>query len=121
MKAVEYPFITSPGAPSEARLTLGFSDDHGTTRLTDRRHYGPLRVQKALYPEHPSVCHAVVIHPPGGVVGGDQLQIEARVGAAANALITTPGAAKWYKANGHVSRQQIRLEAAAGAALEWLP
>lgn len=121
MKAVEYPFITSPGAPSEARLTLGFSDDHGVTRLTDRRHYGPLRVQKALYPEHPSVCHAIIIHPPGGVVGGDRLHIDIDVGAQANALITTPGAAKWYKANGHVSRQQIGLKVAAGAALEWLP
>jgi urease accessory protein len=119
MNAADLPLPMT--APCEARLSLGFTDDNGVTRLTGRSHFGPLRVQKALYPEHPSVCHAVVIHPPGGVVGGDQLHIEARVGAAANALITTPGAAKWYKANGHVSRQQIRLEAAAGAALEWLP
>jgi urease accessory protein len=108
-------------APSEARLTLGFTDDNGVTRLTDRRHFGPLRVQKALYPEHPSVCHAVIIHPPGGVVGGDQLRIDIDLGAQTNALITTPGAAKWYKANGHVSRQQVGLSVAAGAALEWLP
>jgi urease accessory protein len=121
MKAVEPPFLTGPGTHSEARLALGFTNDRGTTRLTDRRHFGPLRVQKALYPEHPSVCHAVIIHPPGGVVGGDRLQIDIDVGTQANALITTPGAAKWYKANGHVSRQQIGLKVAAGAALEWLP
>jgi urease accessory protein len=125
MKAAE-PFLATPdpasaAAPSEARLTLGFTDDNGVTRLTDRRHFGPLRVQKALYPEHPSVCHAVIIHPPGGVVGGDQLRIDIDLGAQANALITTPGAAKWYKANGHVSRQQVGLSVAAGAALEWLP
>ena len=134
MKAADLPFTmtatTSAVATAaaaggdghcEARLSLGFTDDNGTTRLTDRRHFGPLRVQKALYPEHPSVCHAIIIHPPGGVVGGDRLQIHTAVGAQANALITTPGAAKWYKANGHVSKQQIQLDVAAGAALEWLP
>ena len=127
MKAVEAPFqhsaaVPSPApSPSEARLHLGFTDDQGTTRLTDNRHFGPLRVQKALYPEHPSVCHAVIIHPPGGVVGGDRLQIEIDVATQASALLTTPGAAKWYKANGHVSQQQVRLRAGAGAALEWLP
>ena len=128
MKAVEPPFISStvdgaPGAPCEARLALGFTDDNGITRLTDRRHFGPLRVQKALYPEHPSVCHAILIHPPGGVVGGDRLQIDVDLGERANALITTPGAAKWYKANrnGLISRQQVGLRVAAGASLEWLP
>jgi urease accessory protein len=121
MIAAEPPFLSAAGAPSEARLALGFSDDNGVTRLTDRRHFGPLRVQKALYPEHPSVCHAIVIHPPGGVVGGDRLRIDIGVGVGANALITTPGAAKWYKANGHTSQQQVGLSVEAGAALEWLP
>jgi urease accessory protein len=105
----------------QARLSLGFVNDAGTTRLTEREHSGPLRVQKALYPEHPSVCHAIIVHPPGGVVGGDQLDIAVRVGSAAAVFISTPGAAKWYRANGHVSRQSVRLEVAAGASLEWLP
>lgn len=113
----------SAAGPSawQARLTLAFSDDAGTTRLTGNRHYGPLRVQKSLHPEGGAVCHAIIVHPPGGVVGGDQLAIEAGVGARAHALLTTPGAAKWYKANGKVSRQQVRLDVAEGAALEWLP
>jgi urease accessory protein len=104
-----------------ARLALGFTDDRGVTRLTGRSHSGPLRVQKPLYPEHPSVCHAIVVHPPGGVVGGDRLEIEAGVGERAHALIATPGAAKWYRANGHVSRQKLRLHAGPAASLEWLP
>ena len=104
-----------------ATLALGFADDRGTTRLVERSHFGPLRVQKPLYPEQPSVCHAIVVHPPGGVVGGDQLAIGANVGANAHAFITTPGAAKWYRANGHVSRQALKLDIGAGAALEWLP
>lgn len=104
-----------------ATLALGFSRDAAATRLTQRAHYGPLRVQKALYPEGPDVCHAIVVHPPGGVVGGDELRINVRVGAAAHALISTPGAGKWYRANGHRSRQQIVLEIDQHAALEWLP
>ncbi len=105
----------------QARLSLGFTDDGGVTRLIERDHFGPLRVQKPLYPEGGQVCHAIIVHPPGGVVGGDALAIAVRVGAAAQAFITTPGAAKWYKANGKRSMQTVRLEVGAGATLEWMP
>ena len=105
----------------QATLALDFVDDAGTTRLAGNRHYGPLRVQKALYPEGGAVCHAIIVHPPGGVVGGDQLAVTVDVGARAHAFLSTPGAAKWYKANGKVSRQRIELAVGAGAALEWLP
>ncbi|WP_432377298.1 urease accessory protein UreD [Duganella sp. P38] len=104
-----------------ASLTLGFADDGGTTRLLDKRHSGPLRVQKALYAEGPEVCQAIIVHPPGGVVGGDQLEIDIGVGDRAHAFITTPGAAKWYRANGRVSRQSVHLHVNQDAALEWLP
>ena len=109
------------GADNQAWLSLAFADDQGTTRLLDRAHYGPLRVQKALYPEHPSICHAIIVHPPGGVVGGDQLTIKTSVGERAHAFLTTPGAAKWYQANGKLSQQQVRLQIADSATLEWLP
>ncbi|HEU4855159.1 MAG TPA: urease accessory protein UreD [Nitrosospira sp.] len=108
-------------APLRASLSLKFAEDGGTTRLMERDHFGPLLVQKPLYPEGREVCQVVIIHPPGGVVGGDELEITARVGASALAQITTPGAAKWYKANGHVSRQDIRLHVGACGSLEWAP
>jgi urease accessory protein len=104
-----------------ASLSLGFSDDRGTTRLTRREHFGPLLVQKPLYPEGPSCCHAVILHPPGGVVGGDELRIQVRANANAHALLSTPGAGKWYRANGHVARQHVQIQVDAGAAVEWLP
>ena len=104
-----------------ASLQLGFVDDAGTTRLIERKHSGPLRVQKPLYPEGDAICHAILIHPPGGVVGGDQLQISAAVGENAHALITTPGAAKWYRSNGYTSAQTIELHVGDNAHLEWLP
>lgn len=114
------PAVTA-GNDWHARLSLGFANDRGTTRLVERSHHGPLLVQKPLYPEGPAVCHAILIHPPGGVVGGDQLSISTRVEDTAAAFITTPGAAKWYKANGKLSRQVIELEVGKNAALEWLP
>ncbi len=108
-------------APWQASLRLCFADDGGVTRLVERRHQGPLRVQKALYPEGEKICHAIVVHPPGGVVGGDMLSVDCELGDGAHALLTTPGAGKWYRANGKVSRQTVTLAAGAGAALEWLP
>lgn len=105
----------------QASLALGFRNDGGTTRLVERSHHGPLRVQKPLYPEGNSVCHAIVVHPPGGVVGGDRLDIHACVGDSAKVVITTPGAAKWYRSNGRQSQQSVHLNVRDNASLEWLP
>ena len=105
----------------QASLELAFSKDGPVTRLTGRKHSGPLRVQKPLYPEGEEVCHAIIIHPPGGVVGGDQLNIDVRLQPHTQALLTTPGAAKWYRSNGNISSQRLHLLVEQGARLEWLP
>jgi len=111
------------GAPAgwEARLELRFEREASRTLLAARRHVGPLRVQKALYPEGPGVCQVVVVHPPGGIVGGDTLTIEVDAGRRAHAQLTTPGAAKWYRSAGPVARSDTVLRIAAGALVEWLP
>lgn len=84
-------------------------------------HDGPLRVLQSLYPEGDGICHNVLVHPPGGLVGGDTLDVRGVVGAGAQALITTPGATRFYRSQGEraVQRTQWRLES--GARLEWLP
>jgi len=104
-----------------ASLRLAFARDGDCTRLVRREHRGPLRVQKALYPEGPGACHVIVVHPPGGIVGGDRLDIGLDLPAGCHVLATSPGATKWYRANGRTSRQDVRLAAGTGAAIEWLP
>lgn len=104
----------------QAELELAYGHDGAATRPTLRRHKGPLRVQKHLYAEGPDVCQHIIVHPPGGIAGGDRLDICATVGANAWAQLTSPGAAKWYRAAGP-AYQQLNLRVAAGATLEWLP
>jgi len=102
-------------------LQLDYEHRNGRTVLARRRHSGPLQVQKAFYPEGAAVCHSIVIHPPGGIVGGDRLRVAARIQDGGAVLLTTPGAAKWYRSSGAEARQESRLEVGAEATLEWLP
>lgn len=103
-----------------AALALGYARRGEATVPVLRRHRGPLRVQKHFHPEGPAVCQHIIVHPPGGIAGGDALRIDVEVGAAAHALITSPGAAKWYRGRAEAS-QQLRLQVASGGVLEWLP
>lgn len=104
----------------KASLTLGFSKRGDTTVLSERRHFGPLAVQKPFYPED-GVCHVYLLHPPGGVAPGDRLQINVRVAEDGDALITTPAAGKCYRSDGRTSGITQTLNVETGASLEWLP
>ena len=104
-----------------AQLDLGYRRLGERTVLTKRVHEGPLVVQKSLYPEGDAVCQNVIIHPPGGIVGGDSLAVQVDAGPCTHAQLTTPGAAKCYRSGGAFARQRIRLRAVRGAVLEWLP
>lgn len=103
-----------------ASLRLCFGRQEARTRLVRKSQSGPLTVQRPFYPEG-DTCHLYLLHPPGGLVGGDQLRLEANVGKGAHALLTTPGATKFYRSAGPWARQQQRFEIADGGVLEWLP
>jgi urease accessory protein len=104
-----------------AELHLRFACKKMRTVLVEKRHLGPLRVQKAIYPEGEQVCHAVVVHPPGGIAGGDELTLEIDLEANSSAVVTTPAAAKWYKAPHQRCRQKTTIRLAKGSTLDWLP
>lgn len=103
----------------KASLRLRFSPVDGKTVLAEKASEGPLVVQKPLYPEGPGVCHAIVVHPPGGIAGGDELELEVQAPEGASALLTTPGAAKWYRSAGPLATQKLAFSVS--GALEWLP
>ncbi|MFZ5896598.1 MAG: urease accessory protein UreD [Myxococcota bacterium] len=118
----------SPGQPSSttsaawyARLDLEVLAERGRSRLGARSHVGPLRVQRPFYPEGDSPLHLYLLHPPGGLVGGDQLEIALRLLHGAHALVTTPAAQKLYRSAGAECSQRVEIEVGAEACLEWLP
>lgn len=112
---------TQPAIRARAALVLDFTQRGARTVLAERRHDGPLAVRKPLYPEGDEVCHAIVVHPPGGIAGGDRLELTVRAKAGTRALLTTPGAGTWHRTVGPWAHQHVALEAGAGAVLEWLP
>jgi urease accessory protein len=84
-------------------------------------HSGPLRILQSLYPEGDAVCHNVLVHPPGGLVGGDTLDLSIHCQAGSHALITTPGATRFYRSEGPLAQQRTHIYMEPGSRLEWLP
>lgn len=105
----------------QAELELWFELNQGMTRLMRRRHVGPLAVQSAFYPEEDGSAHIYLLHPPGGVAGGDQLEINCHLGAGARAVLTTPGATKFYRSEQGRSQQHVKVDVGAGGVCEYLP
>jgi urease accessory protein len=115
------PQIGATDARWRANLDLSFIRRGDRTLLAARSHRGPLQIQKALYPDGPEVCHVTVLHPPGGVAGGDALAVSARLESGSRVCLTTCGATKWYRCPRAGAQQQLHFSVEAGGALEWLP
>jgi urease accessory protein len=106
--------------PWHAQLTLDYCVENQRT-VARHTHSGPLRILQSLYPEGDSICHNVLVHPPGGLVGGDTLDVAVHAQAGAHGLITTPGATRFYRSDGLPARQSTHLRLNSDARLEWLP
>lgn len=118
---IEKPAINQLMTGWDASLKLLFDSRSDKTILARRQHHGPLVLQKILYPEGNNPAHGVIIHPPGGVAGGDSLQLTVEMQTKSSALLTTPGATKWYKSAGRRASQHIEMTVAENSQLEWLP
>lgn len=103
------------------KLDQVYAHSQNTTKLIHNFHQAPLKVQQPFYPEGQEVCHSVIVHTAGGVVGGDRLSCNFHLQPNARALITTAAASKIYRSNGSQARQSIEIKVNAGATLEWLP
>lgn len=103
-----------------ARLDLDYSLEAGRS-VARFEHNGPLRILQSLYPEGDAICHNVLVHPPSGLVGGDTLDMQVKVGTGAHGLITTPGATRFYRSEAGQATQQVHATVEDGARLEWLP
>ncbi|MBD2608881.1 urease accessory protein UreD [Scytonema hofmannii FACHB-248] len=103
------------------KLNLVYADRLGTTALIHNSHQAPLKVQRPFYPEGQQVCHSIILHTAGGVVGGDRLSLNFHLQPNTQALITTAAASKIYRSNGTQAKQSINIQVDAGACLEWFP
>lgn len=103
-----------------AELKLDYTSESQRT-VARHSHQGPLRILKSLYPEGDSICHNVLVHPPGGLVGGDTIDIQVSVASGAHGLVSTPGATRFYRSGGHPALQQVVAHVSDRARLEWLP
>lgn len=112
--------VDAPRAGWRAALALSFTRSRDRTVIAERRHVGPMCIQRPFYPED-GVCHAYVLHPPGGLAGGDRLELRAIAHPGAAALMTTPASTKFYRSLGAPSTQEQTLTVANDASLEWLP
>lgn len=106
--------------PWHAQLELDYTSMASRT-VARHRHQGPLRILHSLYPEGDAICHNVLVHPPGGIVGGDTLDLSVTTGSGAHGLVTTPGATRFYRSQGQWARQLTCIRMAADSRMEWLP
>ena len=103
-----------------AQLDLDYRMEAGRC-VARHAHTGPLRILQSLYPEGGSICHNVLVHPPGGLVGGDTLDTGIHVAPGAHGLVTTPGASRFYRSDGELALQRTAITLDADARMEWLP
>ncbi len=105
-----------------AQFSVTFFSVDSSTRMGKTEHYGPLRVQRPFHPEGPECLHFYLLHPPGGLVGGDRLSIDLHLQQNSHVLMTTPSAGKIYRnISDHPQGQFVSLKVDDAAVLEYFP
>ncbi|MFO0732908.1 MAG: urease accessory protein UreD [Nitrospiraceae bacterium] len=73
------------------------------------------------YLDESGVAVVWLVNPSGGLVGGDQLSVEATLHADAHVVITSPSANRVYRSQSEPALQSVRCSVGPGARLEWMP
>lgn len=105
----------------QGKLNLQYAHHAGVTEVISNQSQAPLRVQRSFYPEQKDICHSVILHTAGGIVGGDRLDLNINLGTQSQALITSATAGKIYGGKSLEAQQTLRMHLQAGSYLEWLP
>ena len=108
-----------------SKLSLSFANRFGNgelqrTELVDRQQQGPLTIQRPFYPEG-KPCHIYLLHPPGGIVGGDKLELDIFLDHDSHLLMTMPGASKYYRSHNNIAQLKQKVTLASDSIIEWLP
>ena len=104
-----------------SKLALEFERRGARSVLAARRHDGRWSAKAALSTEGDEVCHGIVGSSAAGIVGGDELEISARVRCQRAHVLTRPARRNGIVRRVRGPRQQNCIYAGAGACLEWLP
>lgn len=101
-------------------LSFSFVDQNGRAVVKDKQHLGPLVLQRPYYQEinRPTV---LVLHPPGGVAGGDQLELKVDYKPGSKGMISTPAATKFYRSENRLASQVQTIHLSEASEAEWLP
>lgn len=111
----------TPSFGWQGQLHLVYADRAGTTVPIWSEATAPLKLQKPLYPDSARTCHSVLVHTAGGMVGGDQLDLQVQLQPQTQVLITTAAANKIYRSSGALTQQTTTLCLEAESCLEWFP
>lgn len=103
------------------KLTLTYQKRDNSTQVISAYHQAPLKIQRSFYPEGSTICHSIIFHTAGGIVGGDLLSQNINLQDNCHSLITTPAATKIYKTNGNIAKQNILIKLENNSFLEYLP
>jgi urease accessory protein len=115
------PISPPPVAPWQGCLNLRYGQRKGHTQLAYAEAQAPFKIQRPFYPEGERVCHSVILHTAGGIVGGDRLILDIQLDPGSHVLLTTAAASKIYRSNGQTAYQSLHITVGEGACLEWLP
>ena len=113
--------LAVPAAANRARgeLRASFARVGDRTEVATAFETGGYRLR--LPRTHQPHCEAVMVNTGGGMAGGDQARFGFTAAPHSTVTVTTTAAEKIYRSDEGATEAEVRLDATAGATLEWLP